>query len=109
MSQLTVQPIGQAANDNFDRYVNPDADKILAQFGQTTDPALQKQYSEQLEAIFVKEAPALPLFPGVDWYEYSTARFTGFPSQDNPYAPGVPWPGGPYNTGLIILTTVKPK
>jgi peptide/nickel transport system substrate-binding protein len=109
MSQLTVQPIGQSANDNFDRYVSPDADKILAQFGQTADPALQKQYASQLEAIFVKEAPALPLFAGVDWYEYSTARFNGFPSQDNPYAPGVPWPGGPYNTALIILTTVTPK
>ncbi len=109
MSQLTVQPIGQSTNDNFDRYVSPAADKILSQFGQTADPALQKQYASQLEGIFVKEAPALPLFPGVDWYEYSTARFTGFPSQDDSYAPGEPWPGGPYNTALIVLTTVKPK
>jgi peptide/nickel transport system substrate-binding protein len=109
MSQLTVQPIGQSSNDNFNRYVSPDADKILAQFSQTADPTLQKQYASQLEAIFVKEAPALPLFPGVDWYEYSSARFNGFPSQDNAYAPGVPWPGGPYNTALIVLTTITPK
>jgi peptide/nickel transport system substrate-binding protein len=109
MSQLTVQPIGQSSNDNFDRYVSPDADKILAEFGQTADAALQKQYASQLEALFVKEAPALPLFPGVDWYEYSTARFTGFPTQANPYAPGEPWPDGPYNTALIVLTTITPK
>ena len=46
MSKLTVQPIGQSTNDNFDRYVSPAADKILAQFGQTADPALQKQYRQ---------------------------------------------------------------
>jgi len=109
MSQLTVQPVGQSTNDNFDRYASADADKVLAEFGQTSDVSLQKQYASQLETIFVKEAPALPLFPGVDWYEYSTARFTGFPSKDNPYAPGEPWPGGPYNTALIVLTTITPK
>ena len=35
--------------------------------------------------------------------------FTGFPSADNPYAPGIPYGNSPYNTPLIILTTIKPK
>jgi len=109
MSSITVQPMGETANENYLRYVNPDADALLAKFAETSDIAQQKQIMAQIETIFVNEAPALPLFPGPDWYEYSTTRFTGFPSADNPYAPGEPWPNGPYNTALIVLTTVKPK
>jgi len=109
MSSITVQPAGEIANENYLRYVNTDADALLTKFAETSDLTQQKQIMAQIETIFVNEAPALPLFPGPDWYEYSTARFTGFPSADNPYAPGEPWPNGPYNTALIVLTTVKPK
>ncbi len=109
MSQLTFAAIGESASENWNRYVNADADKLLEQFAQTSDMAKQTQIMNQIEMIFVNEAPVLPLFPGPDWYEYSTKRFTGFPSADNPYAPGVPWPYGPYNTALIVLTSITPK
>jgi peptide/nickel transport system substrate-binding protein len=62
-----------------------------------------------IEKLFVDLAPVLPLFPGPDWYEYSTARFTGWPSLDNNYAPGVPYGYSPYNATLIVLTTITPK
>ncbi len=109
MSNLTVRPVGENSGDNFLRYANSQVDALLEQFARTSDIAEQKRIMGQIEAIFVEEAPALPLFPGPDWYEYSTLRFTGFPSQDDPYAPGVPWPNGPYNTPLIVLTTLTPK
>ncbi len=109
MSSITVQPVGQAAGENFLRYVNPQADTLLDNFATTSDITQQKQIMAQIEAIFVDQAPALPLFPGPDWYEYNTTRFTGFPSADDAYAPGVPWPNGPYNTALIVFTTIKPK
>lgn len=109
MSSLTVQPVGQSSSENWDRYVSPEADTLLEQFAKTSDITQQKQIMNQIEMLFVNEAPTLPLFPGPDWYEYNTTRFTGFPSADDPYAPGVPWPYGPYNTALIVLTTIKPK
>jgi peptide/nickel transport system substrate-binding protein len=109
MSALTAQPVGQSASENWNRYVSPAADKLLEQFATTSDAAQQKQIMNQIEMLFVNEAPVLPLFPGPDWYEYNTTRFTGFPTQENPYAPGVPWPYGPYNTALIVLTTITPK
>jgi peptide/nickel transport system substrate-binding protein len=109
MSSLTVRPIGESSGENFLRYANPQVDTLLEQFAKTSDLAQQKSIMAQIETIFVNVAPALPLFPGPDWYEYSTARFTGFPSEANPYAPGVPWPNGPYNTALIVLTTITPK
>jgi peptide/nickel transport system substrate-binding protein len=64
----------------------------------------------QLQMLFVNDAPALPLFPGPDWYEYVTTRFTGFPTKDNPYAPGPPYsaPGMSLNV-LLVLTSITPK
>jgi peptide/nickel transport system substrate-binding protein len=109
MSSLTVMPVGENSGDNFLRYVNEDVDALLTEFAQTSDLASQKAIIAEIEMIFVDEAPALPLFPGPDWFEYNTAKFTGFPGADDPYAPGVPWPNGPYNTALIVLTTLTPK
>ena len=108
MSKLTVLPVGESANENWNRFVDPDVDGLLIQFAQTSDNAKQKSIMSQVEALFVKDVPALPLFPGPDWYEYNTTRFTGFPTKDDPYAPGPPFTA-PYEHTLIILTTVKPK
>jgi peptide/nickel transport system substrate-binding protein len=58
----------------------------------------------------VNDAPALPLFPGPDWYEYVTTRFTGFPTKENPYAPGPPFSTPTFApNALLVLTSVKPK
>lgn len=109
MSELTVMPMGENSGSNFLRYVNPDVDALLVEFAQTSDITEQKRIMAEIEMIYVNEAPALPLFPGPDWYEYNTIRFKGFPSAEDPYAPGPPWPNGPYNTPLIIYTTLQPK
>ena len=110
MSKATILPIGTDSNDNWNRFDDPQADPLLAQFGQTSDPAQQKSIINQLQAIYVKDAPALPLFPGPDWYEYVTTRFTGFPTKDNPYAPGPPWNTPVLSPNpLLVLTNIKPK
>jgi len=109
MSALTSMPVGQSANENWGRYVSPDADKLLNEFAKTSDITEQKKLMGQIEMLFVEEAPVLPLFPGPDWYEYSTARFVGWPSADSNYAPGVPYAYAPYNATLIVLTTITPK
>jgi peptide/nickel transport system substrate-binding protein len=108
MSALTSMPLGQSANENWGRYVSPTADALLDSFAKTSDPVEQKSLMAQIEMTFVNEAPVLPLFPGPDWYEYSTARFVGWPSADNNYAPGVPYAYAPYNATLIVLTTITP-
>jgi peptide/nickel transport system substrate-binding protein len=109
MSKLTAQPIGESASENWTRFVSPEADVLLDQFAKTSDVTEQKSIMADIEKLFVDLAPVLPLFPGPDWYEYSTARFTGWPSQDNNYAPGVPYGYSPYNATLIVLTTITPK
>ena len=51
------------------------------------------------------ELPAIPLFPGPQWYEYSTKNFTGFPGADDPYAVGSTYA----LERLLVLTKVQPK
>jgi ABC-type dipeptide transport system, periplasmic component len=109
MSKLTIRPVGENANDNWGRFDDPVVDTLLEQFAQTSDLSAQKEIMNKVEAQFGIDAPVLPLFPGPDWYEYSTKHFTGFPTKENPYAPGVPYAYAPYNATLIVLTTITPK
>jgi len=37
--------------------------------------------------MFSAAAPAIPLYEQPDWGLYNTRRFTGFPNEQNPYAP----------------------
>ena len=110
LSKLTYQPIGTSATENWARYISPAGDKALDLFSGTADPVKQHDAVAQLQKVFLEEAPVLPLFPGPDWYEYSTARFNGFPTKANPYAPGPC-----YNTPLtsmnmlLVLTTLFPN
>ncbi len=110
LSSQTMLPVGEAADENWNRFVDEEADKLMEEFVNTSDAAKQKTIMDQIQMIFVNDAPALPLFPGPDWYEYNTTRFIDWPTLDNPYAPGPPY-NAPYNSlsPLFLLTTVKPK
>jgi peptide/nickel transport system substrate-binding protein len=110
MSKGTAQPVGETAGENWDRYVSADADKLLDEFAKTSDLAKQKEIMNEIQMVFVNEAPALPLYPQIDWYEYNTARFSGWPSKDNPYAPGTPF-AAPVNmeSPLLVVTGITPK
>ncbi|EPX61840.1 Dipeptide-binding ABC transporter, periplasmic substrate-binding component [Cystobacter fuscus DSM 2262] len=102
----TVQPVGTVAARNWHRFGNKEADALLKAFEATSDPAEQKKISDQLQVLFVENAPVIPLFPGPSWGEYSTRRFTGFPNKDNPYAKLTP---NSIPENLLVLTEIKPK
>ena len=61
-------------------------DDLLEKFVATSDEAEQKDLVNQLQKIYSDNVPAIPLFPGPQWGEFNTARFTGFPNEDDPYA-----------------------
>jgi peptide/nickel transport system substrate-binding protein len=110
LSKSTLQNVGETADENWNRFADPQADKLMDEFVKTSDPAAQKEIMNQIQMVFIQDAPALPLFPGGDWYTFNTTRFTDWPTKDNPYAPGPPF-NAPYNSlsPLFIQTTVKPK
>ncbi len=108
MSASTAKPAGEVGAENWHRYVSEKGDQLLTQFASTADEAEQKEIAAQLQQTFADEAPALPLFPGPSWYEYNTTRFTGFPTEEDPYAVGSFFNAGTPEQ-LIVMTTIKPK
>lgn len=79
-------PVGQTASTNFERYSNPQTDALLNQYGSTTDANTQQQIVGQLEQIMLTQVPIIPITESVDWFQYDTTHFTGWPTPQNQYA-----------------------
>ena len=78
-------PIGQQASINYERYNNPDVDKLFDQYA-TADDATQVAIIKKIEAAMLKDVPIIPTTESVDWFQYNTTDIEGWPTQDNPYA-----------------------
>ncbi len=105
MSSSTVQPTGTTGTENWQRYASTVADGLLDQFAATSDADEQKGIVAQLSMAYATEVPAIPLFPGPQWGEFNTARFTGFPNEDNPYALLSTYE---FSGRLLVMTAIEP-
>ncbi|HLZ62538.1 MAG TPA: ABC transporter substrate-binding protein [Ktedonosporobacter sp.] len=84
-------PIGtkvEGSTVNFERWNDPTTNQLLDQFLGTSDLAAQKQLIYKYEQIMVEQVPSVPLLYQASWFEYRTAKFTGWPSADNQYTVG---------------------
>ncbi len=106
LGSATWVPPGEAAASNWHRARSPAADALLTRFEATTDPAAQRALVDDLQQVFVDALPAVPLFPAPAWGQYNDARFVGFPSAADPYAPLTP-NGAP--DPLLVLTRLRPR
>jgi peptide/nickel transport system substrate-binding protein len=90
---------------NVEKWSNPKTDAALDTIKSTTDVSKQKEAFSIIEDVMVNQLPAIPLFYGPTWYEYSTAKYTGFASETNPYAGPSPfsWPAP-----AVVLSKLKP-
>jgi peptide/nickel transport system substrate-binding protein len=104
MSTQTVKAVGEKTFQNYHRFGLKEADTLLASFAASSDPAQQKATTEQLQELFSKNAPIVPLFPGPRWGAYNTTRFTGFPDEKNPYSTLSTRSA----TTVLVLTTIAP-
>jgi peptide/nickel transport system substrate-binding protein len=94
-------PPGKAAASNWERWSSPTSDRLLNQYASTTDPHVQQQAIDGLEKIMVEQLPAIALFNGAIYCEYSTAHFTGWSSASNPYA--LAFPVDPPDNEITLL------
>ena len=104
MSSQTKVAIGTQAAENWHRFASPEADALLDQFSASNDPAELKSIADQLQKLYADLAPAIPLFPGPQWFEATTTRFEHWPSADKPYA----IPSTYANERLLVFTTIGP-
>jgi peptide/nickel transport system substrate-binding protein len=79
-------PIGTPAGSNFERYSNPATDALINSYGATTSAATQHSIVDQLQAVLLKDVPVIPITEQVDWFQYDSGSFTGWPTPGNPYA-----------------------
>lgn len=105
MSKETFHPVGEVSTENWQRFSSQDAEDLLAKFAQTSKVDEQKAIAAQLEKIYSDNAPGIPLYPGPQWGEYNSKRFTGFPDKDNPYAVLSTYA---YPDRLLVFMQLKP-
>jgi peptide/nickel transport system substrate-binding protein len=105
MDEALVRPIGEEAEENFHRFASEEAGRLLRRFEATAEVDELAGLGRDLQKLFVDQAPSLPLFASPLWGVFSTERFSGFPSRQNPYASAAP--GG--SDSLPVLIQVTPR
>jgi len=96
-------PVGKSAGGDWERFDSPAAQAALTQFEGTDDPAKQQQALNTLQGIMSAQAPVIPLVYGAAWYEYSTQKYTGWPTQSDQYTN--PAPNAPYLEYTLLHLT----
>lgn len=94
---------GQVA-DNFGRYDNPEATKLLQQYASASDEATRTDALNKIQKIFVDDVPAIPIGTHPTLGEYNTRSFTGWPSEDDQYATADPT----QPSAVQVLMSLKP-
>jgi peptide/nickel transport system substrate-binding protein len=100
-----VPPAGQRAFWDFNRYSNDHVGDLLQQAAAATTDDAKKEFYGQLDSIFRKDVPVIPLmYRPLEFYEFNQTVWTGFPTSDNPTSP--PTQSG---SGIKMLYGLKAK
>ena len=106
LNSANTAPIGKQAASNYERYSNSATNALLNQYSTTTDPATQQSILNQLQQVMLSQVPIIPVVEGVDWYQYDTTSFTGWPTSSNPYAQPPVW-AFPDNEQVLLHLSPK--
>jgi peptide/nickel transport system substrate-binding protein len=95
MSSRNWQPVGEKMNENQGRYnnpkgenYNPAVDSLLQLIPNLTDEQEVLAAYRELNRIYMQDQVTLPLaYLPEQFYEFSTAQWKNFPTDENPYAP----------------------
>jgi peptide/nickel transport system substrate-binding protein len=80
--------IGGANGTNWSQFKSAAADQALDQYAASTDPAAQKAALIVLTNIMADQMPVIPVLDAVQFFEYTTTHWTGWPTPQNPYCVG---------------------
>jgi len=99
-------PAGKTAPSNLTRYTNPLVTASLKTFRSSSDAATQKRAIATIVNQVMKDQPWIPLTERSQFALFNTSKFTGMPSEANPYNDGSPddTPGA-----RLMYLSVKPK
>jgi peptide/nickel transport system substrate-binding protein len=84
---------GKNAFYNYGRFKDPAVAALLDKAGTASSDAELKSALGDLDMIFMKNAPMIPLmYRPLEFFEFNRSTWTGFPDSKNPYAPPM-WQG----------------
>ncbi|GIH02177.1 peptide ABC transporter substrate-binding protein [Rhizocola hellebori] len=86
MNGAQLQPIGTTANGNYGRFNSPEATQALKDYANATDDTARTAAMHKIQKIMVEQMPMIATSAGNLGAEYSTAKWTGWPDESNPYA-----------------------
>ncbi|WP_414676710.1 ABC transporter substrate-binding protein [Mesorhizobium sp.] len=66
------------------RYSNAELDKVFDAYRKATSEEERHKLFDQVQLIVATEFPVVPVFNGPTWFQYSTKRFTGWVTKDEP-------------------------
>lgn len=66
------------------RYSNPELDKVFDEYRRATTDDERKALFDKVQLIVADNLPVVPAFNGPTWYQFSTKRFTGWVSKEEP-------------------------
>jgi peptide/nickel transport system substrate-binding protein len=94
LNSANTAPVGKQAATNYERYSNKSTDALLDQYATTTSASEQQSILNKIQEVMVNHVPIIPVIEAVDWYQYDTGTFSGWPTQGNPYGQPAPyaWP-----------------
>jgi peptide/nickel transport system substrate-binding protein len=95
----SAQATNNAAGD-YERLKDPNVDAQLAKLATANTAADQAADVAPLEQYVATNLPIIPTVYGVVFDEYNTGKFTGWPSDANPYESGSP--NAPTNEVVIL-------
>ena len=90
MDPQLVLPPGEKSVQNWHRYGDEEAGRLLELLATTVDEAKSLEIVHQLEDRFYATLPSIPLFPNPSWAVFNESKYTGFPDPNRPYAGGSP-------------------
>jgi len=101
--------ISGANATNWEQWNDHTTDQLLNQYATSSDPATQKQAIQGLTDIMAKNLPVIPVLDAVQFFEYTTTNWTGWPTPQNPYAIGSSYQlaAGDNEQVILHLTPVK--
>ncbi|WP_435746254.1 ABC transporter substrate-binding protein [Microbacterium sp. PMB16] len=96
-------PSGEATSNNFERFQSDEADALLAEYRGTVDTDRQAEIVRELQGIVYDQMPVIGLYYGGIWGLFNDAKFTGWPSAEDPYM----IPQNYDNAPLMIFTRLE--
>jgi peptide/nickel transport system substrate-binding protein len=95
----SAQATNNAAGD-FERLRDPTVDSMLTKLAGDSSVSDQQTDLAPIEKYVANNLPIIPTVYGVVFDEYNTGKFTGWPTQGNPYESGSP--NAPTNEVVIL-------